>query len=517
MGEAIVDSEPATSVTYGEWTRAIGEHFFRDGLGASTTYLAFDEAAAVQIGRSFGLGAADFIGAVAEVIDVDADSPFFDAALHECGDDFPYLGILAAQVYVATGMGSFANLDPSAYWRPFQQLFTRGQTLRHKALEQLDQFWTDAREFYEARGRGSLAVQNDPRNVPHVGWRHINLPLWQALLRECDRTQIRQWLRDRSSKTVAAKALHDLVDDADHFNRKLAQTLRDTTRNAALFAALEVLIAELLAEIGDNADPRMRRTPGRLRLVGRGNLTCALQRRSGGDEWVDAATLLETEDVLQGVMDELSGATWRGDDRVLFIDAGPFVGFVSLRGPVPAGAAVTLLFVAQDSAVAKQLDSVQWQPVVLDSRLDGFVAARLEVTADDESLLAPFGCRLASDRPIRLDGGLRYRGRYLGSSPPHIRIAVPSNVVRLNDEVLLIGPEGYYKLPTPLPHGRYEVSAANETLRFDVDDGVMLDDSPDGEEICIALSRSGVMQTSRVDSVQTSTYLVGAYLGSVPA
>jgi hypothetical protein len=35
--------------------------FLSDRLDASITYLAFDEAAAVQIGRSFGLNAADFI------------------------------------------------------------------------------------------------------------------------------------------------------------------------------------------------------------------------------------------------------------------------------------------------------------------------------------------------------------------------------------------------------------------------------------------------------------------------
>jgi hypothetical protein len=413
-------------------------------------------------------------------------------------------------------MGSFANLDPSAYWRPFRELFTRGQELRPKALDRLDQFWADAREFYETRGRGRLALQNDPGNVPHVGWRHINLPLWQALLRECDRTQIRQWLRDRNSKTVAAKVLRDIVEDADHFNRKLAQTLRDSGRNSALSAALEVLIAELLAGIGDDADVRTRRAPGRLRLVGRGKLSCALQRRASGDEWVDAGTPLETDEVRHGVMDELSRATWRGDDRILFVDAGPFVGSVSQRGAIAAGTAATLLFVANDEAVEKQLDEVHWQPIALDLRLEGLKAARVDVTADDERLLELFGCRLASDRPIRPEGGLRYRGRYLSAGPPHIWVAGASTVVRLNGKVLPVGADGYCKLPKPLAAGRYEVEAADETFRFDVDDGATLDDSPDGDEICVALSRSGVMRTSRIDAVPTSQYLVGAYLGSAP-
>jgi hypothetical protein len=510
-------SEPARSVTYSDWTRAIGKHFFRNQLGDAVIYLAFDEAAAVQIGRSFELGAADFIAAVASVINVDdADNPFFYAGLTQCGDEFPYLGIMAAQVYVATAMGSFANLEASAYWSPFQQLFTGGQALPIKALEKIDEFWTDARDFYQNRHRGRLAVQNDPRNVPHVGWRHINLPLWQALLRECDRTQIRQWLRDRRTEIGAAEALRELVDDAEHFNRKLAQTLHDTIRNAALAAALEVLIAELLAGLGHGANSQTRTMPGRLRLVGRSNLACALQRRGASDEWVDAVSSLETEDVRQGLRDELSGTTWRGDDRILFVDAGQFVGFTSTRGAIAPGATVTLIFVADDASVVKHLESARWKSLNLDPRLEGLVAARLDITEDDEPLLAQFGCRLPSDRAIGLEGGLKYLGRYLGSRPPRVRVAVASNPVRLNEKVLPVGADGYCDLPTPLAPGRYKVEAANDALHFDVEDGASLDDSPDGDEICVALSRYGLMQTSRVDSLPTSEFLVGAYLGFAP-
>lgn len=516
MTEAMIESTTPPSIQYGEWTRAIGAHFFRSGLGAKPTYLVFDEAIATQIGRSFGLKANDFITSVAAVIDVSADNPFFDAALHECGEEFPYLGILAAQVYVATRMGSFGNLDPSAYWRPFQDFFTAGRPLRQQALDRLDGFWSEARMFYETRERGRLAIQNDPQNVPHVGWRHINLPLWQALLRESDRTQICQWLSERpGQKPDSSRILRDLVANADDFNRKLAQTLHDTTRNAALSAALEVLVRDLVVSPVDEPKTRTRRTPGRLRLVGRRELSCILQRRNNGDEWVDATASLETEDIRHGITDDSTGVTWRGDDRILFIDGGPFVGFVSHRGPLPAGSTVILVFLQLDD-VSEQFDTVRGKPIPLDPNLSGFTATKLNVTDEDDPLLLSFGCRLATDRPIRLEGGLRHHSRYLGTHPPRIVAASSSTPVRVNGTARSVRPDGSVDLPNPLLPGPYEVTALGDILRFDVDDGALLDDSNDCEEICFALSRSGVMHTSTVDGVPTAHYLVGAYLGTVP-
>jgi hypothetical protein len=510
-----IDSLPSSE--YGLWTAGIGEHFFKRGLGSAATYLAFDEAAADQVGRSFGCVASDFVAAVAAVIDIDADNPFFDAELHECEEEFPCLGILAAQVYVATGMGSFANSDPSAYWTPFRELFTNGRVFRQKALERLEQLWTEARDFYESRSRGRLAIQSDPLNTPHKGWRYVNLPLWQALLRESDRTQIRQWLRDRRNPASdSTKLLRDLVADADHFNRKLAQTLHDASRNATLAAALEELLAELAATVPAHGTPNARRSPGRLRLVGRPALSCFLQRRATIDDWVDATAALETQEIREGITDELSGATWRGDDRILFVDGGPFVGYVtSQRGAVPPGITVTLLFAEDDQAVAEHVNTADSRPAELDERLDGLRAVQVSALAVDESLLALFDCRLASDRPVWLEGGLCYRGRYLLTNPPRVHVASTSSAM-LNSSAQQIGADGCMILPTPLVPGHYEISVGQTTLHFDLDDGSALADSTEGEEICIALSRTGIMTTTRVDSLPTKAYLVGAYLGSAP-
>lgn len=509
--------DPASSVDYGIWTQAIGIHFFRPGLNRAPTYLAFDEAAATQIGRGFGEGAENFVSVTAAVIDVDSDDPFYDAALHETGDEFPFLGILAAQVYVATGMGSFADLDPSAYWSPFYARFTKGRAFQPKALERLDQLWPAARAFYEARSRGRLAIQSDPVNTPHRGWRHINLPLWQALLRESDRSQIRHWLRDHpSAGPDVAKLLGHLAGDAEHFNRKLAQTLRDASRSDSLAAALETLLDELVSSAASDISPRIRRSPGRLRLVGRDALSCFLQRHGMSGEWDDAVGPLETRDLREGAMEHNSGAAWPGDERILFLDAGPFVGYVSHRGVVAPNTAVALLYSAEDESVESHLVSLGRQVLALDERLRGFRAVHLASAADAE-LLSFFSCSLAGDQAISLEGGLRYRGRYLGTNPPRIHLNPASTVVKINGVVQKVDSDGYVAMTTPMAPGRYEVTAAAETLHFHIDDGTTLHDSSEGEEICIALSRSGIMRTARIDSLPTQHYLVGAYLGSAPA
>lgn len=80
-------------------------------------------------------------------------------ALRNNGENFELLGLLAAQVYVATKMGSYASIEVAAYWRLFRELFTKGQPLRQASLDRIDRAWYEARDFYAGCGRGVLVLQ----------------------------------------------------------------------------------------------------------------------------------------------------------------------------------------------------------------------------------------------------------------------------------------------------------------------------------------------------------------------
>ena len=507
-----IEAEPGS---YGWWTQAIGERFFRSGLEMSRVYLTCDDATITQIGRPLEAGPANFIGSLAGLIQVDDDNPFLDLAIKGGPDHFPYLGLLAAQVYVATRMGSFAGIDAAAYWDPFYKLFTKGRPFRAASLDRLDRLWLEARDFYKSKNCGLLAIQDDPKNVPYIGHRHINLPLFQALLREVDRTQIRAWLHDHSQGTGISptQLARNLIESAPNFNKKLAHTLSDAAKTPALFVALCTLVADLAIISLPNEDFVARRTISRLRLVGLRSLSCALQTKYRSDDWIDVVTLLSDSDIRNGIRDQISGASWRGDERVAFVNGGSFVGFVSHRGSLAIDSDVILLYGSSDEEVERAVTAVETCPVALGSDLATFKAVRLEVSEADQTLLALFDCSSSADSSIRLDGGLKYEKTYLGSCPPDIHIAARTSVT-VNGKHASIGHDGFAYLPRPLLAGRYVISAGNDVVTFDVVDDHQLQDSSDGEDIVYEMNRKmGIMRTARIDAVTTPKYLVGGFVG----
>lgn len=505
---------PGSRLDFATWTTAIGEHYFRSGAGAEAVYLSFDESVATQIGRVFGGSAQDFEVAVTSVIDPDDVNPFRRADIL-WNDHIGILGILAAQVLAATWMGSFTAEAATAYWRPFQRAFAHDRVLKNPALDIMDSFWARTRDHYEALGRGRLSIQSDPRNVPLAGKRHINLPLFQALLREVDRAQIRSWLRDypEEIKLPASTVFRHLFESPQTFNKKLTQTLCDAVANKVLGLALETQLSELMATLTDRDDelPRQR-AGGRLRLVGLGELECILQRHNG-QRWVDAGLPLDDDAIRQGCEDEASGARWRGDDRVLFVDAGN-EGYLSHHGVVNSGATVIAIFDKDDTDAVAALADVTTADEPLSRPVERYVARRFSVSEDDSDLLDLFSCRLATTSALRLEGGLSVRRVWLSASPPRIMLAPGISRVTVNGRIAGADNYGNVTLRPPLSPGRYIVEAGGEQITFDVEDGRSLYDSPDGEEIVYSLAPA--METCHVDKLTANRYLVGAYLGVKP-
>jgi hypothetical protein len=507
---------PPSPADYFTWTAGIGEHYFQSGAGSGAVYLAFDESVATQVGRAFGASVEDFEAAVSSVIEPDEDDPFLRAGFVR-NDHIGVLGIVAAQVLAATRMGSFTSDAATAYWKPFQRAFTGDRVFKKPyALEILDSFWGRVRDHYEALGRGRLSIQSDPRNVPLVGKRHINLPLFQALLRDVDRAQIRSWLLDypEEMKLSPSIVLRHLINNDLVFNKKLAQTLRDAAANKVLAAALEMQLAELMSTfaLGTDGVPR-RRAAGRLRLVGLGALDCVLQRHNG-QRWVDVPGSLDDDGIRHGVDDDASGARWRGDDRILFVDAGND-GHVSHHGAVDHGISVIVLFDKDDDELVQATTEARALDIPLARPIERFTARRFDISEDDAALLDIFSCRLATTRMLRLEGGLSDRRIWLSSCPPRIVTAPGVSHVSVNGKLIAVGNNGQVILRPPIIAGRYVVEAAGDTITFEIQDGSALYDSQDGEEIVYALSPA--LETCNVEKLTASRYLVGAYLGAKPS
>ncbi len=510
------DAHAALSAAdYCTWTMAIGEHYFRSGAGSEAVYLAFDDSVATQVGRAFGGSVEHFEAAVSSVIEPDDDDPFLRADFIR-NEHIGVLGIVAAQVLAATRMGSFTSDAATAYWKPFYRAFVEDRVFKSHALDILDSFWGRVRDHYQALGRGRLSIQSDPRTVPLAGKRHINLPLFQALLREVDRAQIRSWLRDYPEETKLAPSivLRHLINNEATFNKKFAQTLRDAGANKVLAAALETQLAELMARfiLGTDAAPRQR-VAGRIRLVGLGPLDCILQRHNG-QRWVDVSGSLDDNAICHGVDDDTSGARWRGDDRVLFVDAGN-EGYVSHHGAVNPGTSVILLFDKDDEDVVQAMTGLRAWDVPLACPIERYTARRFDIAEDDAALLEMFSCRIATTRLLRLEGGLSDRRIWLASSPPRIITASGVSHVSVNGKLIAVGDGGQVILRPPVTAGRYVVEAAGETITFEIEDGSALYDSRDGEEIVYALAPA--LETCHIDKLTASRYLVGAYLGAKPS
>jgi hypothetical protein len=281
-----------------------------------------------------------------------------------------------------------------------------------------------------------------------------------------------------------------------------------------LGAALETQLAELMVTftVATDGVPHQR-VAGRIRLVGLGPLDCVLQRYNG-QRWVDVPGSLDDDGIRHGVEDEASGARWRGDDRILFVDAGND-GHVSHHGAVNPGISVIVLFDKGDEEVVQATTDLRTVDVPLARPIERFMARRFDITEDDAAVLDIFSCRLATTRALRLEGGLSYQRIWLSASPPRIVTAPGVTRVSVNGKFIAVGDDGQVILRPPLIAGRYVVEASNERISFEIEDGALLYDSPDGEEIVYVLAPA--FETCHVENLNASRYLVGAYLGAKPS
>ncbi len=384
--------------------------------------------------------------------------------------------------------------------------------LSQAAIDQLDSFWRAAAEYYSAGNLGRLVLQNDVLNVPLRGFRHVNLPLWQVLLRETDRGQLRGWCALNADRlpTGGLELLHAFADNAPLFNRTVAEKLRLALSQPAVCSALLPLLEEIRNEI--SAEPSLegsRRLRGRLRLTGR-QARCYLQRRDHFGRWTDVSGSLMVDEIMTGIDQGTYGVSWDGGERTLFVASGRDVG--STRGMIPHNACVVLLASRDDVALPT---GEGWVPVALDPTLDGLQAVRGDVDAmRDSSLIERFGCSFRRPGLIQLVGGLRSDKGYLWGAQPRIWVAAEPTLLTFNGAATSVDVGGFVRVRPDLPTGCYTVRADNDVVAFSLVNADELQDSDDAEEIGLELGRNVMRSLSLTRENAPRKMLIGAQLWS---
>jgi hypothetical protein len=505
-----------SSHDYYSWTRAIGEYYFRPEFDQKPIRIAFDDDVAEQIGRSIGADVASFIAAVGAVANNYISDVFRSANKPELTvPHYPYLGVLGAQVLTASRMGMNKDIDSTSFWGPFETMFVGGETLRASTRERFDVYWRNAQIHYAKLNLGRLTIQDDPSNVPLRGKVHINFPLWQVMLREADRAQLRAWLQTRRADDLKAPAalLAALLQGADGFNKTLRTTLQEAARDASVASALAPMFEEIRADVqAFTGRAQSRREKGRLRLVGRRSLQCFLQQRDESGRWFDVSAALDAKAVVYGTIDEITQTWWRGDDCIAFIDAG-IEAFVAHRGDIAQAASVWLLFSDDDHRVAELLRDAPHTPIDLDQRLQGLRCVKISVVPErDDSILTLFGCSCLGERLLSITGGLVFRGKYLSTCLPRIRVRRPNIPISMDGQPTTVAADGWVDIRAAGGGGVHVVSAGRETIEFTVLNTTDLGDSEAEPIYGIAVGTKGVMHTTSLETFgpPATGMLVGA-------
>ena len=521
------DSIHDAASDYARWNDAIGRHFFSQQSAQSFVRLAFDDSAALTIGRAFDESTPDLCRAVTSLVSVESYRPF--AALLRAGGagvDYPALALLAVQVLAASRMGEDPHADVQRYWPIFTELIG-GELTQKQIDEQLDPLWIECEAFYRetfAGTRGLLTLPPDPFRTPLRNKRHINYPLWQCALREVDREQLRRRFQIASASELQASAgaLPSLVRTWPDLNLTLRNTLNWARENPEF----EHQLGDLLEEIREQArqtdfrpDDR-RRKLSRLRLAGLRRLRCYLQVRSGAGQWLDAGpdgAPLSVDQVMNGVEADLFGGSWSGAQRLAFLDAGN-EGYVYLRGSLNGRARVILIYLGDDPAALSLHSDDRWKKRELSEELaETFEAVEGEIDPELDGAIAElFSIQLLCNRRLALEGGLRIGGygsiQYLVGAPPRIHVLAPTGAKLLLDgkEIDADG-DGIAWLKADLAIGVHEAEYDSGTLQFEI---VAVDESlnESGDDLGWVLSPAGRMEVENPEEMDHVPILVGAEL-----
>jgi hypothetical protein len=527
----LLDSRESAVAPYDVWNDAIFHHFFGQHKAERDIRLAFDDTVAASIGSILDATTGDFIETVADLLNYRLPDPF--GRFRELGArdrQVPStVGLLAAQVLVASRMQSDSQFSAQAFWPRFNKLLLRiDDRNQAKGCAALDQFWRDLERFLNIENGGRLGVlrlPEDATKAPLRGWSHVNYPLSQCLVREVDKRDLAEFLLENSEARECSKSrLVAVLERSSYaFGKSFGSTLKHAVQNPAFAQELAEVLVEIRDHVANFSAPvngsvaGRRRARSRLKLgQSRGQYVLFLQQML--DDWEDVERL-DADQWENGVSDDRGESLWNGADYTVFVE-GPD-GFVTSNERVQDGDRLRLLLpVALRAHFADDLTRSAADEVVLDGILESLCFYQFAVSEErDASLLQKLGLKAGASIAIRLEGGLDIgHSRFVQGSAPRIRIenAVGSRVT-INRVICELNDRDYVRNDrTPKNAGEYEVAVNDVRLRYSIVNLTEAPDSADGGYVGYVLSaKDGVLTTcdfslKAVESTPDSTILIGA-------
>jgi hypothetical protein len=527
----LLDRGESAVASYDVWNDAIFHHFFGPHKAERDIRLAFDDAVAALIGSALDASTDDFIETVADLLNYRLPDPFGrfrDLAVRD--REVPStVGLLAAQVLVASRMQSDSQFSAQAFWPRFNKMLLRiDDRNQAKGCVALDQFWRDLERFLNVENAGRLGVlrlPEDATKAPLRGWSHVNYPLSQCLVREVDKRDLAEFFLENQEARECPKSRLVAVLERSYyaFGKSFGTTLKHAAQNPAFAQELaEVLVeirehvAQFSAPAGGGAAGR-RRARSRLKLgQSRGEYVLFLQQML--DDWQDIERL-DADQWENGVSDDRGESLWNGAEYSVFVEGAD--GFVTSNERIQDGDRLRLVIpVSQSAQFADDLESTFANEVTLDGALQGLCFYQFSVSETrDAALLNRLGLKTGAALTIRLEGGLDIgHSRFVCGSSPRIKIEnAAGSRITINRVVCELNDHDYVRSDrTPTDAGEYEVVVNDVHLRYWIVDLSEALDSADSGYVGYVLSaKDGVLTTcdfslKAVECTPDSTILIGA-------
>ncbi len=498
-------------VLYTKWNDAIFDFFFNPAKAGQSVRLTMDDTALASIASWLDLSEGDFVRSTSNLIRPSATDVFRTfGELNDPNRGVPFtVGLLAAQVLVASRMHTDDDASKANFWLRFNQTLLRSDSKQPPPAHQmLGTFWRELEQRLnvKAGGRfGVLRIPEDPNEAPLQGRVHINYPLSQCLIRQADREDLEMFFRSNArAAECSTSSLVELLSDNDYaFSKAFVSVLSQARALSGMRHELTQAIDEIRtsarrsASISKTSPIPGRRPKVRLKMrKERGELRIVLQRLLS--DWEDIATLSADEWRDGWFEDEELAGFWSGADRSVFVSTDD--GYVT-SSKVPADTTtLRLLFEADNEDLSGQLSAFTWTEVTLGESLDGLRCLEFAIAcSENENLTHVLALRADARTTIRILGGLKFeRNRYVYGAAPIIRIEnangasviVSGRMCPTTDSGDIAA--GYL----PMEPGVIDVECGDAFAQYEIVDLSREADSSDGGCVGYRVSLSPPMMTS---------------------
>lgn len=514
---------------YVAWNDALAARFFHPGAAGQQVYLYVTEDVISEVGRPFGGGIAEFIGAVRGGPPGVTRSGHCQRALQvarnwrERGQVYPpYVAYLALFVLAGGHEGDFV---PHAYYPRLWELLGEQGEGSPPSFHRMIELWDDLERWSTQDRAGQLGVF-EARNIGE--WIHVGLPLAQTVLTEAERRMLPKIFAEAHLDPDMPPSTGELQRALVQFGRTVLRprTLAAIERGADAFkrALLDTVADDFLEWDGESAAAggagqpkevwaglRLCLAVDRVARAVRVSIRFHSKREipEEGLELAGAGMPLQCEEYAIGwsslIADPTTGSNFTPSDsawtlgmaladtkrgwkvrlrpaRLRIFVEGTAEGLPGLVEAVrlPLHHPFYLAFQAADWPSLQdwvEQECCDWRELAVSSGLPaGWRFAAVGEAKTDRGLRALDAALALSDRvSVRIVGGVRgssVGNTFLSFAPPRlvVDVAGPDDAIYCDDRVLEVDPDtpGTYKLPQDLAADTrtvIEVRRGDDTIR----------------------------------------------------